>query len=262
VIDLHCHILPALDDGPANLDFSLAMAQAAVEANIQIVAATPHIRADYEGITAERIARETAALNARIGELELPLRVIPGAEVAIPKLAELDDTELSRLALGDGDCVLLESPYGSPPVDIEAAVAELELRGHRTILAHPERCPLFHADIGRLAALVEGGALCSITAASLLGAFGERARSFGIQMLRRGLVHDVASDAHDHLHRPPGLRPAIERLDAELPGIAGWVPWYTITSPVAILAGNEVPDPPKFEPPRPGRLRRLLRRRA
>src|SRR3954470_17794308 len=80
VIDLHCHILPGLDDGPANMDFSLAMARAAVEANIQIAVATPHVRADYEGITPERIAETAGRLNARIEADGLPLRVIPAGE--------------------------------------------------------------------------------------------------------------------------------------------------------------------------------------
>src|SRR3954451_22631855 len=105
MIDLHCHILPGLDDGPANMDFSLAMARAAVEANIQIVVATPHIRADYDGITSSRIAAATDELNGRINDEALPLRIIPGAEVAIPKLDELDDDELTLLSLGSGGYV-------------------------------------------------------------------------------------------------------------------------------------------------------------
>src|SRR3954452_12235064 len=177
MIDLHCHILPGLDDGPANMDFSLAMARKAVESNIQIVVATPHIRADYEGITAERIGAATIELNERIEDDGLPLRVIAGAEVAIPKLEELSDDELTLLSLGSGGYVLLESPYGGTPVDVEAAVDDIERRGHSTILAHPERCPLFHADIERLVGLVDRGVLCSITSASLAGAFGDRARS-------------------------------------------------------------------------------------
>jgi protein-tyrosine phosphatase len=262
VIDLHCHILPGLDDGPANVDFSLAMAREAVDANIQIMVATPHVRADYEGITAARIAGAAEQLNERIEEEGLPLRVIPGAEVAIPMLEELADDELTLLSLGGGGYVLLESPYGSTPIDIEAAVDQVERRGHSVVLAHPERCPLFQTDIERLVALADRGVLCSITSASLLGAFGERARAFAIELLRRGVVHDVASDAHDHLHRPPHLRPAIERLEDELPGVAACAAWYTVTAPVAILAGNEIPRPPRFAAAEPTGFRRLLKRRA
>src|SRR3954452_14827622 len=157
------------------MDFSLAMAKKAAESNIQIVVATPHIRADYEGITPARIATAAIELNEEIEDEGLPLRVIAGAEVAIPKLDELTDDELTLLSLGSGGYVLLESPYGGGQVDVEAAVADIERRGHSTILAHPERCPLFHADIERLAALCDRGVLCSITSASLAGAFGDRA---------------------------------------------------------------------------------------
>ena len=261
MIDLHCHILPGLDDGPANIDFSLAMARAAVDANVQIVVATPHIRADYDGITADRIEDAADELNERIEEERLPLRVIAGAEVAIPKLDELDDDELERLALGGGRYVLLESPYGGTPVDIEGAVASLADRGFGTILAHPERCPLFQNDVDRLETLVGQRTLCSITAASLMGAFGARARLFALEYLRRGLVHDVASDAHDHLHRPPGLRPALDQAEDDLPGIGDYAAWYTVTAPVAILADNDIPAPPRFSAPEPKGLRRLLRRR-
>src|SRR3954447_23191073 len=193
------------------------MAREAVDANIQIMVATPHVRADYEGITATRIAAAADEVNARIEEEGLQLRVIPGAEVAIPMLDELGDDELTLVSLGSGGYVLLESPYGNSPVDIEPAVDQIARRGHSTVLAHPERCPLFQNDIERLAALAERGVLCSITSSSLLGAFGERARSFAIELLRRGIVHDVASDAHDHLHRPPHLRPAVARIGERRP---------------------------------------------
>jgi protein-tyrosine phosphatase len=261
VIDLHCHILPALDDGPANLDFSVAMARTAVAANVQIVAATPHVRSDYPGVNANRIAAGVGTLNARLDEESIPLRVLAAGEVAIPMLDSLGDGELERLSLGTGGSVLLECPYGKTPVDVEAAVGELENRGYRTLLAHPERCPLFQSDIERLAAIVDGGALCSITAASLVGSFGERVERFSYDLLRRGLVHDVASDSHDHLHRPPGLGHAFEHADRAVPGVAAHAAWYTVTAPVAILSGGEIPAPPRFAPARSSPLARLLRRR-
>jgi protein-tyrosine phosphatase len=261
VIDLHCHILPALDDGPANLDFSVAMARTAVAANVQIVAATPHVRSDYPGVNATRIAAEVELLNARLDEENVPLRVLAAGEVAIPMLDALGDHELERLSLGSGGFVLLECPYGKSPVDVESAVAELENRGYRTLLAHPERCPLFQEDIERLAGIVDTGVRCSITAASLVGSFGERVERFSHELLRRGLVHDVASDSHDHLHRPPGLGHAFEYADRAVPGVAAYASWFTVTAPVAILSGGEMADPPRFEPARGSRFARLRRRR-
>src|SRR5436190_4678611 len=259
MIDLHCHILPGLDDGPSNLDFSLAMARAAVEAGTQLIVATPHIRADFD-VDPGEIEPRVDLFNERLQRERLPLRVLPGAEIGWATAPELDDAQLARLSLGSGRRVLLESPYGKKPVDLEGIVAGLAKRGYDVVLAHPERCPLFQRDVERLRKLVDNGALCSITAGSMVGRFGASVRTFTISMLREGLVHDVASDAHDHLHRPPNLVEGFNHVKGELPGIDEHVAWYTVTSPVAILAGNPLPTAPDMEAPKPAGLRRLLGR--
>src|SRR3954471_3197800 len=259
MIDLHCHILPGLDDGPSNLDFSLAMARAAVEAGTQLIVATPHIRADFD-VDPVEIEPRVDLFNERLQRDRLPLRVLPGAEIGWATAPELDDTQLARLSLGSGKRLLLESPYGKKPVDVEGIIAGLAERGFQAVLAHPERCPLFQRDPERLRKLVAEGALCSITAGSMLGRFGGTVRTFTIEMLRDGLVHDVASDAHDHLHRPPNLVEGFEDVKSELPGIEQHTAWYTVTSPVAILAGNSLPKAPDLEAPKPAGLRRLFGR--
>jgi protein-tyrosine phosphatase len=186
--------------------------------------------------------------------------VLPGAEIGWATASDLDDAQLARLSLGTGRRVLLESPYGRKPVDLESIIAGLAERGFKAVLAHPERCPLFQRDIERLRAIVENGTVCSITAGSMLGRFGETVRVFTVQMLRAGLVHDVASDAHDHIHRPPGLLAGFAKMNEEIPGIERHAAWYTVTSPVAILAGNPLPQAPTLEPPKVAGLRRLLGR--
>jgi protein-tyrosine phosphatase len=260
VIDIHCHILPGLDDGPANLDFSLAMARAAVEAGTQLIVATPHIRADFD-VDPDEIEPRVDLFNDRLQRERLPLRVLPGAEIGWEGALDLDDAALAKLSLGSGGRVLLESPYGRKHVNVEGIVATLAERGFQSVLAHPERCPLFQRDPQRLRKIVELGALCSITAGSMNGRFGETVRTFTISMLRDGLVHDVASDAHDHIHRPPGLVDGFEHLKDVIPGIDQQAAWYTVTSPVAILAGNPLPKAPDIDSAAsPSRLRRLLSR--
>src|SRR3954449_9432506 len=259
VIDLHCHILPGLDDGPSNLDFSLAMARAAVDAGTQLIVATPHIRADFD-VDPVEIEPRVDLFNERLQRERLPLRVLPGAEIGWASASDLEDAQLARLSLGSGKRVLLESPYGKKPVDIEAIIAKLAARGFQAVLAHPARCPLFQRDHDRLRKIVDGGALCSITAGSMHGRFGQTVRAFTIEMLHDGLVHDVASDAHDHIHRPPALTVGFGDVKEELPGIERHAPWYTVTSPVAILAGNPLPTAPDLEVPKPAGLRRLLGR--
>jgi protein-tyrosine phosphatase len=261
LIDLHCHILPGIDDGPVNFDFSVAMARKAEDAGINIVVATPHVRSDYR-TEPDGIAAAVAELNAALAADELELRVLAGAEVSLQKAAELDDPTLSVLCLGSGDYLLVESPYRSIDIDLEGILWDIQARGFKPVLAHPERCPIFQRDPDRLARLVNGGVLCSITAASLAGRFGTTVRKFSLELMYDGLVHDVASDAHDHLHRPPDLLTGFESAEADIPGIRGQANWFTVTAPVAIVTGRATlparPDPP----PRPpmSRWRRIVDR--
>ncbi|MDQ3935593.1 MAG: tyrosine protein phosphatase [Actinomycetota bacterium] len=260
MIDLHCHILPGLDDGPVNFDFSVAMARAAAEAGIQVMVATPHIRSDYD-VDPAGIEGHVRTLNEAIADEGIQLLVLSGGEVSLLKAAELDDDVLRLVCLGSSDYVLLESPYRASDVDIEGIVRDVQERGFRPLLAHPERCPIFQHDPDRLQRLVNSGVLCSITAASLAGGFGSTVKRFTLDLVADGLVHDVASDAHDHLHRPPDLLAGFDAAESDFPGIGEQASWFTVTSPVAILAGRSLPPRPD-PPPRPptSRWRRLVSR--
>ena len=260
MIDLHCHILPGVDDGPVNFDFSVAMARSAAAADIQVMVATPHIRADYE-VDPDALEGKVERLNAALEEEGIQLHVLTGGEVSLQKAAELDDEVLGKVCLGDSDYLLIESPYRSIDIDIEGIVRDVQARGFKPLLAHPERCPIFQHDPDRLQRLVNSGVLCSITAASMAGGFGATVRRFTLELLHDGLVHDVASDAHDHLHRPPDLLSGFESAESEIPGISEQASWFTVTSPVAILAGRPLPARPD-PPPRPptSRWRRLVNR--
>jgi protein-tyrosine phosphatase len=260
VIDLHCHILPGLDDGPVNFDFSVAMARSAAEAGIHVMVATPHIRSDYE-VDPGAVEGLVRRLNQAVEAEGIQLLVLPGGEVSLQKAAELGDDVLRQVCLGGSDYLLLESPYRSSDVDIEGIVRDVQSRGFKPLLAHPERCPIFQHDPDRLKRLVNSGVLCSITAASMAGGFGSTVRRFTLELLHDGLVHDVASDAHDHLHRPPDLLSGFESAEAEVPGIGEQASWFTVTSPVAMLAGRPLPPRPD-PPPRPptSRWRRLMSR--
>jgi protein-tyrosine phosphatase len=257
VIDLHCHILPGLDDGPANLDFSVAMARAAMADGTQIMVATPHMRKDFDVDPAE-IRPAVEQLNERLEAAGIMVRVMSGAEVGYREVADLDTATLEKLCLGNGDYVLVETPYGSRPVDIEGILGRVAERGFKTVLAHPERCPLFQKDVDRLAALVDDGVLVSITAGSLGGDFGDRPRRVAIEMLSRGIVHNIASDAHDHVHRPPGIAAALKGTEEELPGLKDALTWFTVTSPVAILRGSRPRAVPDLRRAPAGRWKRVF----
>jgi protein-tyrosine phosphatase len=255
VIDLHSHILPRVDDGPATMEGSLELARAAVAAGTKTILATPHIN-DDAGIDAALVAARLEELRPALAAAEIPLEVLPGGEIAIWRLIDLDDATLRGLALGGGPYLLVESPFSPVVGDFEPMVLDLHARGHRVLLAHPERCPAFQREPERLERLVSAGVLVQITAGSMAGAFGSTVRRFTITILVEGLAHVVASDAHDHVKRPPGLREGFPALERELPGVGGMASWLTQLVPRAVLDGAALPVRPEL-PKAAGLLRRL-----
>jgi protein-tyrosine phosphatase len=259
LIDLHCHLLPGLDDGPATLDESLALARAASEKGIEAIVATPHIREDYPFDPAE-IAPRARELEQALADAGIPLRVVQGAEVAITKVPDLDQSTLSTLCLGDSRYMLVESPYTYATTILEETVFDLQVQGFVPVLAHPERAPSFQQEPERLAGLVERGVLCSVTAASMIGTFGRTVQRFTALIFSKGFVHNVASDAHDPVRRPIDLRAGFGVIEREVPGLAAQAAWFTATVPAAITAGRELPPPPELARQR-GKVWARLRRK-
>jgi protein-tyrosine phosphatase len=258
MIDLHTHVLPGVDDGPPDVDSSLALARAAIEDGVSTMVATPHVSSRYPN-TLARIEEGVGELNLALARAELPLAIVPGAEVALSELDRLSDDDLRGLSLGGAGHLLVESPYVKDVPSLEAVLFDLEMRGVRPILAHPERSPVFQSNPTRLARLVQRGVLSSITAGSLGGRFGGRVRSLSIQLLAQGLVHSVASDAHDLDRRPPGLMAGFRAAERSLPGIIDQAHWFTYAVPRALLEAQELPARPPL--PSPRRWTRFLPRR-
>jgi protein-tyrosine phosphatase len=235
MIDLHCHLLVGLDDGPASSEASVAMARACVAAGVEIVAATPHVNARFAN-DAATIAREVAATGAILSAAGVPLQLATGAEIDLFQSLETDDRVLRSLGLGGGPWLLIESPHQLHP-RVEASVNELLLRGHRVLLAHPERSPAFLRDAAMLRRLVEAGARAQVTAGSLTGRFGKTIRAQAHAMLMSGLIQVVASDAHNLQTRTPDMRTGLQAA-----GLAELHRWLTEEVPRLILAGAEVPQ--------------------
>ncbi len=252
VIDLHCHVLPGIDDGPATIEGSLAIARAAVANGTRTLLATPHVSGRYPN-DAATIARLVAETAERIEQEGIDLDLRGGAEIAVTHLAEMEPGQLDGLRLGGGPFLLVEPPFSPVATGLATSLRQLHAQGYRLLLAHPERCPALRRDPRMLESLVEEGVLTSVTAASLVGRFGSEVKRFARELMRAGLVHNVASDAHDERNRPPSVT-----AELEASGYGELGRWLTEEVPAAILAGTEVPPRPGH--PGAGRLEGAWRR--
>jgi protein-tyrosine phosphatase len=261
VIDLHAHILPGLDDGPEDLDGSAALAAAAVQAGTAVLAATSHVNNGF-GLGPEELASAREAVVARLADDGIPLEVVQGGEISPRRYPSLDDDDLHELTLGTGPWVLLECPFSPAGAAMDVMVADLHRRGFQVLLAHPERSPSMQAQPALLRHLVDHGALAQVTSASLAGDFGDAARRCAFTLVEQGLVHVLASDAHHHVHRPPGVEPGLHAMGERFGDVGELGEWMTVDVPAAILDGEAVPERPAPPPGRRRGLSLLRRRRA
>jgi protein-tyrosine phosphatase len=239
VIDLHCHVLPALDDGARDLDDSVAMAREAETDGITTICATPHIRHDHAVVTGE-LAGRVAELNAELERRGVATGVVVGGEVAQTAVAGLGEAELRAVSLGGGGrWILLEPAPGPLGEALDATVEDLSGQGFRSVIAHPERHA--HGDFqNHLARLVRLGALVQVTAAMLEH---EHAAPVIVDLARHGLVHLIASDAHSSRGgRPVRLSGGLRGL-AAAEEVAGHLDWISQEAPAAILRGDDVEPP-------------------
>jgi protein-tyrosine phosphatase len=235
VIDLHCHILPTIDDGALNLEDSVAMARQAEEDGIAVVCATPHIRSDHN-VCIETIASRVHSLGEELANLGLSVHVVPGGELAQTDADRLTDAQLRLITLGGtGGWVLLEPAPGPLDRDLEAVVQRLGGRGVRSVIAHPER----HAGADfeeRLRRLARLGCLIQWTAQFVADA---APGDLVLRLAGEGLVHLLGSDAHSSYGgRPVRLAAGYKRLATVC--TAAQITWMVDQAPQAILRGEPV----------------------
>ncbi len=238
MVDLHCHILPELDDGSRSMVDSVAMARQAAADGIDTVCATPHIRHDHEVRIAE-IATRVAELQRVLDAEQVPVEILAGGELAQSAADTLTPEELRLVSLGgNGGWVLLEPAPGPIDEQLGETVERLADHGARAIVAHPER----HAGADlrrRLHALVDLGCLIQWTAEFV--AFAQPG-DLVLRYAGEGLVHLLGSDAHSSLAgRPVRLAAGFTRLCEVCP--VEWVAWMADQAPRRILAGEPVAIP-------------------
>ena len=202
MLDLHCHMLPAIDDGAPDLATSLEMARMAHADGIGTVACTPHIYPGLYENNATGIRAAIAELQARLDEAGIDLKLVEGADVHL-------DTDLAG-AIRDGRVptlagsryLLLEPPHHVAPPRFEESVFDLMAAGYVPVITHPERLTWIEDHYPTFTRLVERGVWMQLTAASVAGKFGRRPRYWSQRMLDEGCVHILASDAHHPERRP------------------------------------------------------------
>jgi protein-tyrosine phosphatase len=260
VIDLHCHLLPGIDDGPADESGSVLLARFLADSGVATVAATPHLRADHPGVVPGELAARCARLRDRLAAERVPLQVVSGGELDLDWALGASPEALRDASFGGrGTDLLVETPYGPLPGSFEELLLQLSGAGYRLLLAHPERNPSFRERPSRLARLVGRGALVQLTASSLV-APPRRSRSgrFARWALEEGLAHVIASDSHALEADRAALAEGVEEARALVGTRADWM---VEGAPAAILAGEPLPPAPQAREPRRGALGRLRRRR-
>lgn len=262
MIDLHCHILPGVDDGSPDLEQSHAMARMAVEEGVTVQACTPHMFPGVYNNRGDDVRRRVAALQVALNDSGVPLKLVTGADVHItPDLvSKLKSGE--ALSLNDTRYVLIETPHHVLPPRVEDYFFNLLSAGFVPILTHPERMSWIDRNFDVVQRLVRAGALMQLTAGALTGGFGKRPKYWSERMLDERMIHIVATDAHDTKRRPPRLQEAIralvERVGAEETRN------LVLERPRSILENRPVsalaplaPPPPPAEAARDGLFERL-----
>jgi protein-tyrosine phosphatase len=211
-VDIHFHLLPGVDDGPATIDQSLELARLAHNDGTRTVVATPHIRLEYLSDPLQ-VPERVDALQAALREAGISLTVLPGGELDVEMVGLLDQRELDAIAVGPPGArwLLLESPFDGLG-RLQPAAAELRARGFGIVLAHPERaagvlvggCRILREELAL-------GCLTQVSTSSLAGDHGHEALVSGRHLVANRLVNVLATDAHSP-RRAPALAAGMDRL--------------------------------------------------
>ncbi|HFR3101127.1 TPA: tyrosine-protein phosphatase [Enterococcus faecalis] len=217
MIDLHCHILPGVDDGPKNTEESLQMANSAISQGITHIVATPHHNDGRFNNPKKEIALHVKKLQQEFESHGIPLTLSTGQEIRITG-SLLDDIKKKQIIFLDPieKYILIEFPTIGPPIYTDQVFFELINMKKKPIIVHPERNNYFREDPFRLIPYLELGCLAQITASSYLGKFGRKTKKISKLMLKMNLVQLIASDAHGINSRPFLIEDCYNQIESDL----------------------------------------------
>lgn len=242
MVDLHCHILPGIDDGAGTIEESMKMAEAAIADGITHVVATPHSSSRYFfNYSQVRLLRDE--LQSRIGDR---LKLATGCDF------HLDPENLKSLhknpacyCINQRDYLLVEFNEISIPPPMDQTLHEIQLAGLRPVITHPERNNILRAHPERLKKWVRQGCFAQVTGSALMGSFGPVARKEALRWIGEGLIHFVASDAHNTRTRPLRLQPAYDVVMNQFGETKARALFHE--NPLAAFEGRELPHVPEVE---------------
>jgi len=240
MIDIHCHILPGMDDGPGSLREALDMCREAAADGVETIVATPHFRPGMYEFTGRKVIDTVNILEKAAIEEGLHLRILPGAEISVsPEMPSFLKEGRYLTLNNNGRYFLAELPTLSVPPNWDTFLLSLLSSGLTPIIAHPERNDWFMNHPDALASAVGRGLLVQVTAMSITGGLGGDARDFSYYLLRHNLVHAIASDAHSADFRRPVLSEA-SGIAADIVGRERAEDLVN-TVPQAIIEGRDIP---------------------
>ncbi|MGI8916167.1 MAG: tyrosine-protein phosphatase [Chloroflexota bacterium] len=221
-VDLHTHILPALDDGPADLDTSIALVRAAAAGGSGVLVATSHSEEVLQhGGGGTAMAARLDEVRQAVALAGINVSLLLGSEIYLEPDTPARLRRQELLPLNGSRYVLVELPFQALPIYVDQTLFALQTEGYVPVIAHPERNAQVQREPEKLYTWVTHGALVQLSAISLLGGLGRAAARVCRLAITHHLCHAIASDAHDPLTRPPALQPAFVRLRDEFgPAVA------------------------------------------
>jgi len=218
MIDLHCHIIPGVDDGAESLEESIEMAKIAEEERIEKIVATPHLfRGDLNSGDFPMVEEKRQELCRALKDHNIQLEILPGAEVHISHdLIEEIRKNREKLVLNHSSYMLIEFPADHVYAGAKNLLFELMSEGLTPIIAHPERNNVFVHNPRQLYELVSMGALSQANSGSFFGLYGRSVREAALSFLKLNLTHFIASDCHSPRSRAPRLTEAVNRAGEEI----------------------------------------------
>jgi protein-tyrosine phosphatase len=232
MIDLHCHILPGIDDGAENVKESISMARVAAKDGITHIVATPHIRETLH--PADFLKKCVRNLNQALKKHHVPVEILCGADV----YAMLPIQQMMAYSINNSRYILIEFPYTHIPANALDILFNLKLEGLIPIITHPERNPSVIHNPEKLFSLLTGDVYAQVTADSLTGNFGIQIQECAFFLLKKGAVHFIASDAHSALIRSPLLSEAA-RLAQKIVGKEK-ARMLVEDNPLAVISGKQI----------------------